>query len=54
VESGDNLVIIIGHAFWSKEQPYDPGIWTAKIEDDRVAEWRIYDDTAENRKEFGI
>lgn len=54
VESKDDLATIIGHAFWSEEQPYDPVIWIAKIENDRVAEWRIYDDTEENRKKLGI
>ncbi len=54
VESKDDLVMIVGHAFWSDEQPFDPVIWEAKIENDRVARWRIYDDTEENRKELGI
>jgi ketosteroid isomerase-like protein len=34
IESRDNLAIIIGYAFWNAEQPYDPVIWTARIEDD--------------------
>lgn len=54
VESRDNLVIIIGYAKWSKESSDDHVIWTAKIEDDLVAEWRIYGDTEENRKKFNI
>jgi ketosteroid isomerase-like protein len=54
VESQDNLVIIIGYAKWSKESSDDHVIWTAKIEDDLVAEWRIYADTEENRKKFNI
>jgi len=54
VESRDNLVIIIGYAIWSKESSEDHVIWTAKIEDDLVAEWRIYVDTEENRKKFNI
>jgi hypothetical protein len=54
VESKDDLVIIIGHAFWSEKQPFDPVIWTAKVENDRVARWRIYDDTEGNRKGLGI
>ena len=54
VESHDDLVILIGHAYWSEKNKYDPAIWTAKIEDDRVAEWRIYEDTAENRRKLGI
>jgi ketosteroid isomerase-like protein len=54
VESRDNLVIIIGYAKWSKESTDDHVIWTAKIEDDLVAEWRIYEDTEENRRKFNI
>ena len=54
IESKDNRVVIVGFAYWSEEQPYDPVIWTARIEGDRVAEWRIYDDTEQNRQELGI
>ena len=54
VESHGDLVTLIGHAYWSEENTYDPAIWTARIEDDLVAEWRIYEDTAENRKKLGI
>ena len=54
VESRDNLVILIGYAKWSKESLEDHAIWTAKIEDDLVAEWRIYEDTEENRKKMKI
>ena len=54
VESRDDLVIVIGYAYWSEENKHDPVIWTAWIENDLVAEWRIYEDTEENRKKFGI
>lgn len=54
VESRDDLVIVIGYAYWSEENKHDPVIWTAKIENDLVAVWRIYKDTEENRKKFGI
>jgi len=54
VESQNNLVIIIGYAKWSKESSDDHVIWTAKIEEDLVAEWRIHHDTEENRKKLGI
>jgi hypothetical protein len=50
VESRDNLVIMLGHAFWSEKQTYDPAIWTAIIVEDLVHEWRIYTDTPENRR----
>jgi ketosteroid isomerase-like protein len=54
VESRDDLVILIGYATWSKGGPPDHAIWVARIENDLVAEWRIYHDTEENRKRFGI
>jgi ketosteroid isomerase-like protein len=54
VESRDDLVIAIGYAYWSEENQHDPVIWTAKIENDLVVEWRVYEDTEENRKKFGI
>lgn len=54
IESNGDIVIILGSAYWSEKEPYDPVIWTAKIENDLVAEWRIYEDTAENRMKFNI
>ena len=51
VESRDNLVIIAGFSTCSNEPMLNgPALWTAKVENDRVAEWRVYDDTDENRK----
>ena len=32
----------------------DHAIWTAKIENDLVVEWCIYEDTEENRKKFSL
>jgi predicted SnoaL-like aldol condensation-catalyzing enzyme len=54
VESHDDLVILIGYAYWSEKDKYDPAIWTAMIKDDLVAEWRIFEDTEENRKSLKI
>lgn len=54
VESKENLVVILGYAYWSEKQPYDPVIWTATIVDDLVREWRIYSDSEENRKLFNL
>ncbi|MCK4251748.1 nuclear transport factor 2 family protein [candidate division WOR-3 bacterium] len=54
VESQDNLVILIGYAYWSEKNKYDPAIWTATIKNDLVAEWKIYEDTEENRKKLNI
>ena len=54
VESRDNVVILLGYAYWNETNTYDPAIWTARIENDLVAEWRIYEDTEENRKNFSL
>jgi hypothetical protein len=54
VQSKDNLVAILGYAYWSEKQPYDPVIWTATIVNDLVQEWRIYDDTEANRRLFNL
>jgi ketosteroid isomerase-like protein len=55
VESQGNLVIILGYAIWSKNTlEQDHAIWTARIENDRVALWQIFEDTEENRKKLNI
>ena len=54
IQSRDNLVFIVGSAYWSEEQPYDPVLWTAIIVEDRVQEWRVYADTEANRHAFGL
>ena len=54
VESRGDLVILLGFATWTEGGSPDHAIWTARIEDDLVAEWRIDHDTAENRRRFDI
>lgn len=54
VESRDNLVFILGFAYWSEKEPHDPVIWTATIVDDLVQEWRVYVDTEANRRVFNL
>ena len=50
----DKVVIMLGFS----ECSYDPldgdAIWTAKIENGLVAEWRVYDDTPDNREKFSL
>jgi len=31
-----------------------PALWTARTRDDKVAEWRVYEDSTENRARLGI
>lgn len=47
-------VYILGHAYWSAKEPYDPVIWTALVRNDLIKEWRIYEDSPENRKRFKL
>ena len=54
VASQGDLVVLYGYATWHKGADPDYAIWTATVQDDLVAEWRIYEDTPENRKRFGL
>jgi hypothetical protein len=54
VDSRENVVVLRGFAYWSEDNPHDAAIWKATIENDLVAEWRIYYDTEANRKELGL
>jgi ketosteroid isomerase-like protein len=47
-------VFVLGFAYWSEKEPYDPVIWTAKIENNLIAEWRVYEDSDNNRKKFNF
>lgn len=53
----DNLVIILGYSTCSSDTRLEgPVIWTAKFSssDKKVMEWRVYDDTEENRRQLGL
>ncbi len=52
MESRGNLVILFGYANWKRDGDPDYAIWTATIENNLVAEWRIYENTEANRKLF--
>jgi hypothetical protein len=54
VESRDNLVLIVGYSTCSYAPLDGPAIWTAKVENDLVTEWRVYLDTSENRRRLKI
>jgi ketosteroid isomerase-like protein len=54
VESEGDLVTVYGYATWKLGDAPDHVIWTANIEKDLVAEWRIYEDSEDNRKKFQL
>jgi len=54
VQSQGNLVVLYGYATWTQGGDPDWAIWTATIEEDLVAKWRIYEDTEENKSGFKL
>lgn len=49
VESRHHRVAIMGRSSCSEQQLDGPALWTAQVRGDKVAEWRVYKDTPENR-----
>jgi len=54
IESRDGMVFIVGFSTCSYKPLDGPALWTAKVEDDLIAEWRVYDDTEEDRRSLGL
>lgn len=50
----NHVVVIVGHSTCSDRILDGPAIWTAKIEDSKVVEWRVYEDTDKNRQLLGL
>ena len=53
IASKDDTVLIIERSACSDKRLDRPAIWTAKLRDNKVAEWRVYDDTPEIRRQLG-
>lgn len=52
IEVQGDTVVILGHAFWSEQKPCDPVIWSAVVVGNRIRQWRIHEDTPQNRQAF--
>jgi hypothetical protein len=50
----DNLVIALGYSRCSDKQLDGPAIWTASVQNGTIAEWRVYEDSSENRRLLSI
>ena len=46
----ENLVIMVGYSTCSYDPLDGPAIWTAKVHNGLISEWRVYKDTAQNRE----
>ena len=49
-----NLIVITGYSVCSDKRLNGQAIWSAKIRNDKIAEWRVYKNSPETRKELNI
>ncbi|MGM0374597.1 MAG: hypothetical protein ACQEQQ_09300, partial [Chloroflexota bacterium] len=55
LEKRGDTVLIVGYSTSSNEPALDgPALWTAKIRGGLVTEWRVYEDTEDNRMQLGF
>ena len=53
--SRGDVLTATGRSVCANEPRLDgPAIWKATVRGDRVAEWRVYEDTPENRTALGL
>jgi predicted SnoaL-like aldol condensation-catalyzing enzyme len=50
LESKDDFVLVVGHSTCSHHGLNGPALWTARVKNNLIAEWRIYKSTPENRE----
>ncbi|MFI6012725.1 nuclear transport factor 2 family protein [Streptomyces sp. NPDC051243] len=50
----DDVVVVSGYSDCSRPELAGPALWTARVADDLVFEWRVYEDTATVRRELGL
>jgi ketosteroid isomerase-like protein len=52
--SRDRRVIVIGYSSCSVALLDGPALWSAEVRDNKIAHWRVYEDTPAVRAELGI
>ncbi|MFO7836098.1 MAG: nuclear transport factor 2 family protein [Candidatus Thorarchaeota archaeon] len=50
----DDIVIMVGHSQCSEAILDGSALWTARTQDGLITQWRVYEDTEENRELLGI
>ena len=48
------MVSVIGRSTCSDARLAGPALWTATVRENKISEWRVYDDTASNRRALSI
>ena len=55
IESRDDFVVITGKSTCSNEAKLNTNaLWSARIQNDKVSEWQVYEDSPENRRKLQI
>ncbi len=54
VQVDDDFVVMVGYSTCSYDPLDGPALWSAKVRDGRVSEWRVYEDTDQNRRNLKL
>lgn len=54
IEVRDDLVLVTGRSVCSVEALDGPALWTARVRDEQVTEWRVHEDTRAQRLELDL
>jgi ketosteroid isomerase-like protein len=54
IELDGRVAVIVGRSSCSDARLAGSALWCAKLEGMLIAEWRVYDDTPENRNSLGL
>jgi ketosteroid isomerase-like protein len=50
----EDSVVVIGRSTCSEKALEGPGLWTVRLDGDKISEWRVYHDTPEVREAIKI
>lgn len=54
VQVDNDFVVMVGYSSCSYDPLDGPSLWSAKVHEGRVSEWRVYEDTDQNRRNLKL
>jgi ketosteroid isomerase-like protein len=54
LEQRGDIVIVVGYSECATRALGGPALWTSTVRDNKVAEWRVYEDTPATRASLGL
>ena len=55
IHSKENFVVVEGRSTCSNEDTLNgDALWSARVQNDKISEWQVYEDSAENRSKLQI